>query len=282
MFWDCRCSPEYLLDGNDPTRQWLVRIIRGKNESKILVLSSSLLAVLLLVLLIPANSTPAAFHNRTALASGADPQRYISVIYSDPADGEVLNCWCPLDWVSCRNSPEGNATWQGLQVGTIGATLAPEGTFIIQRIFLFFDTSSIPADAQIEDAAVFLYVGLWQQGSLLFHVVPSTASLPLSNEDFSAVTFQSGGSTRPPFPFIWMNIHLDEGAFSWINRGGMTNLALIHDLDLHNIEPQVPNDILVGLAEDPEYRPFLMVTYKAAPPVVHGDHQLFLPVVFER
>jgi hypothetical protein len=36
---------------------------------------------------------------------------------------------------------------------------------------------------------------------------------------------------------------------------------MIHDLDLKNLEPSGVNDVLVGLAECSECRPYLTVTY---------------------
>jgi len=63
-------------------------------------------------------------------------------------DGESLYRWCPSDWATCRNAAQGNATWVGLTVTTIGAGHDKSG-FTIERGFLSFDTSSIPANATI-------------------------------------------------------------------------------------------------------------------------------------
>lgn len=185
-------------------------------------------------------------------------------IYSNLTDGEVLNRWCSSDWNNCRNASTGNARWDNLTVGTIGATRGSGGDFTIQRIFLFFDTSSLPTNVQITGATLYVYAGQYQNGNKTIHIARSTAVTPLSTADYSRVEFVSGGSTTPNIPYSWMTINLNADALGWIVKGGTTRLALIHHMDLINIEPNAANDVLVALAEDGQHRPYLVVTYSTS------------------
>jgi len=180
--------------------------------------------------------------------------------FSQLDDGEVLYRFCSSDWSTCRNSSMGNAGWDDLTVGTVGATFDHLG-YTIQRMFFFFDTSSIPTNAQIKSAILHVYAGQYQNGNKTIHVVPSKANIPLGLADFSNTQFESGGSVTPSSPFIWMQLNFNSTALNWINKGDITKLALIHHLDLNNTAPTVPNDVLLAMTEDNQYRPFLEVTY---------------------
>jgi hypothetical protein len=179
-------------------------------------------------------------------------------IFDQADDGEVLNINCS-SWSSCRNASSGNAMWQGLSMGTVGAS-HNSGGYTIQRIFYYFDTSQIPAQAQIMSAALHVYAGQWLNGRLKIHVVPSTAGLPLTAADFGKIQFASAGSVTAGPPNTWMEIPISTASLGWIVKGGSTRLALIHDLDLTNSIPAETNDLLLGLAES-AYPPYLTVVY---------------------
>jgi hypothetical protein len=189
------------------------------------------------------------------------PQNMITkTIYGEELDGEALNNPCD-EWESCRNATNGTSVWQGLEAGTVGSIFTEYG-YMIARPFLFFDTSSIPSNAFISSATLNIYAGQWQNGNKTFHVVKASASLPLSNEDFSKIEYVSGGSKTPSSPFIWMEIPLNSTALSWIQPGDMTQFALVHDYYFRNITPTEPNDVLIAMAEDSEHKPYLTITYE--------------------
>ena len=179
-------------------------------------------------------------------------------IFDQADDGEVLNIDCS-SWSNCRNASSGNAMWQGLSMGTVGAT-HNSGGYTLQRLFYYFDTSRIPAQAQIISAALHVYAGQWLNGGLKFHLVPSTANLPLTAADFGKIQFVSAGSITAGPPNTWMEIPISTASLGWIARGGTTKLALIHDLDLTNSIPAGTNDVLLGLAES-AYPAYLTVVY---------------------
>jgi murein DD-endopeptidase MepM/ murein hydrolase activator NlpD len=175
-------------------------------------------------------------------------------------DGEALNLNCILTWSVCRNLAAGNASWQGLQVSTIGSDYTSSG-YTIQRAFFYFDTSSIPANAIITEGKLMVYAGQWQNGSKIIHLVHSSASIPLTGADFGKVSFISGGSVTLPGPFNWATINLNQTALGWIARGSTTKLALIHDKDLTSSAPTESNNVLIATAEDTAHKPYLTLTY---------------------
>ena len=175
-------------------------------------------------------------------------------------DGESYFMNCSLGWTACRNSKTGSGTWSGLSQSTVAADLY-NGKYTIERAFLFFDTSSIPANAEIASSSLKVYAGQWQTENELIHVVRSTAGIPLSANDYGKVEFVSGGSATFAIPSTWATFNLNPVGQAWIIRGGFTKLALIHDNDLLNIAPVAPNNVLISTAEDPDHRPSLVVTY---------------------
>jgi hypothetical protein len=78
------------------------------------------------------------------LQKGGQPPTTVT-IQSTLDDGEALYLWCALGWTACRAASSGNNRWQGLQSSTVGAGYYPDvsGTYLIERTFLYFDTSSI-------------------------------------------------------------------------------------------------------------------------------------------
>jgi hypothetical protein len=182
-------------------------------------------------------------------------------VYSQVADGEVLRFNCN-DWSTCRNGSSGTAAWSNLMNGTVEAGFY-NSTYHVKRVFFYFDTSAIPANAHIDSAVLNVYAANFLQGSTSVHVVRSTANTPLSVADFNQVQFVSGGSATPT-TIGWMNINLNTTALNWVIRGGTTKLALIHNLDLNNSAPSINNSLLVAFAEDSQHRPNLVVTYSTS------------------
>jgi fructose 1,6-bisphosphatase len=105
--------------------------------------------------------------------------------------------------------------------------------YFVKRIFLYFDTSPIPANALVKSANLNMYAGQFVNAHNTIHVIRSIAGVPLSNDDFAKVQLVSGGSATPQHN-SWMNINLNPVALDWIVKGGMTELALVHESDLNN------------------------------------------------
>ena len=183
-------------------------------------------------------------------------------VHSQVTDGEVMNTDCS-DWTTCRNSSSGTYAWSSMSGGTVQAVY-DDGVYQVKRVFFDFDTSAIPPSAHIEGAVLNVYAANYLFGSTMVHVVRSNADIPLSVADFSRLEFVSGGAAAPT-TIGWMNISLNPSALNWLVPGGTTKLALVHDFDLNDSTPSTRNSLLIAFAEDSQYRPSLVVTYRAAP-----------------
>jgi hypothetical protein len=181
-------------------------------------------------------------------------------VTSQPGDGEVGNIYCAA-WDACRNALEGNLPSSIYEAATVAARFEA-GTYDVKRVFFTFDTSALPEGATVVSAQLHFYAGPFQNGSnLRLHVVDSSQADPLTNDDFSQVGFISGGFADLT-PDTWMQIPLKPAAWSWIVKGGLTKLALMHDLDLNNITPTLANDSVIAMSEDAAHQPYLVVRYR--------------------
>lgn len=175
-------------------------------------------------------------------------------------DAELLNLTCDT-WDECRNSSSSNSMWLGLHAGSVGATYDESG-YRVQRIFLYFDTSTLPENAEIVSVKLHVYSGPWKNGVATFHVVRSTAYFPPSYSDFDQFEPASGGMMPSPPTDTWLSIDLSSEAFEWVHMSGVTKLALIHDFDLNDVVPIIANDTGIRMSEHSEaYGPRLEVTY---------------------
>ncbi|MCU0484631.1 MAG: hypothetical protein MUC85_00840 [Anaerolineales bacterium] len=177
------------------------------------------------------------------------------------ADAEISRVDC-LDWATCRTSLSGNLIYNYGEYVTVGASLVPKGTYEIQRIILTFDTRTLPPEAQITGAKLFLHTGEWVNGSRLIHLVKATLIGLPSLGDFDSYEPISGGSASPNSN-SWMKLILNAEALAWIKPGALTHLALIHDVDLSDRQPSDFNTTLFYAYENPraDRRPYLEVSY---------------------
>jgi hypothetical protein len=173
-------------------------------------------------------------------------------------DGEVGRLSCQ-DWASCRNAAYGSFVWSDFAYSSVNADYGVDD-YVIKRTFLRFDTSVLPENARIDSAILHVYSGSGQAGRTGVHLVNSDQGESLSTGDFDSVGFQSGGSADF-LPGAWVEIPLNAAGKTWIERGGVTELALIHDLDLRNIAPTEENSASLALHENGELAPYLSIRY---------------------
>jgi len=180
--------------------------------------------------------------------------------YPLPTGGELLNLGC-LDWTLCRTARDANSRRTSLISGTVGASLNTPREYLIQRVFLFFDTSQIPDDALIQSASLRLCSIGQPIGTPTVHLVQSTASDSFSLEDFDRVGSESGGSITFSLPNQCLDLAFGPTALQWITSSGVTKIAIVHDFDVTNTVPVVQNLVVIALPDDPEYRARLDVTF---------------------
>jgi hypothetical protein len=164
------------------------------------------------------------------------------------------------------------ATVKGLTSGTAQPTADPVSVYAsklisssIGRIFLPFDTTSIPTGATVESVKLTFNVTDVLSSNGTIHVVQSTQAAPdnLVNNDFDNLLFVSGGSVAITTTGS-KDINFNATGLAFVTKGGFTLLALIEEHDQTNSDPD-PDDFRfsVNMSENatPESRPTLTVTY---------------------
>jgi hypothetical protein len=180
-------------------------------------------------------------------------------IMADAESGEK-DC---SDWGTCRNAQTGNFTiLTGYENGTISADLGASGYFI-RRMFLFFDTSAIPVDAEITSATLSFYAGPFQEGNTFVHVVHSNADYPFTPESYGKAENLTGGGVELK-PDQWFSIPLNSDGLNWIQKGSITKLALMHDYDLSNVVPNSGNSVVITRAGAAQNTPYLEISYRSS------------------
>jgi hypothetical protein len=179
--------------------------------------------------------------------------------YSQTGDGEVGRIQCAT-WAECRGATLGSLAFATYENATVGGSLEADG-YVVKRVFFYFDTSSLPANAVIQSATLHFYAGTYQYGSdRRVHVVRSTQASPLSHSDFAQVGFASGGFVDLT-PNAWFQISLNTTGQAWIVKEGITRLALMHNVDIENSVPGERNDAIISMAEDSAHQSYLTVKY---------------------
>lgn len=197
---------------------------------------------------------PVIMHNKTTASDR------VFQVMSDSTDSELGNLNCGA-WSACRTALYGNYWLNGGADATIESSYsASTGKYTIKRVFLFFDTASLPDKAVVTGARLRFYVGATQSGSNKVHVVRTTAATPPAASGFGALSFTSGGSAVAG-PSQWVEITLSPAALSWVHTAGFTRLALVHDLDQGGTAPTGLNHLSLSTWEKTALEPQLLLTY---------------------
>ena len=179
-------------------------------------------------------------------------------VYTQPADGEIGLGNCSA-WPACHGAASGSLVYSTFSGATVASSYG-SGLYAINRVYLYFDTTSLPLVAAIQSATLNFYAGPFQNGSTRLHVAQSMQGATLTVTDFGQVVFTSGGFADLPAN-TWTQIPLNATGLTWVVKGGTTTLSLIHDLDMNNVAPVDTNDSIISMAEDSSYQPYLTVQY---------------------
>jgi hypothetical protein len=196
-------------------------------------------------------------------------------IYSLPGDGSI-RYWNNTNFITARQSNSGgNNTTTGVNINPIseGAINWNDGkNWINSRIFLPFDTSSIPLNATITAATLNLSGRKYVKGGFI-SLVLSTQENPntLKDSDYGKITFirQAADKNTDNFSVntTMQPWKLNKTGLNNIRKGEITQFAVITQNDFGNRSPisKIDNnfgitDVGTSRAQD-EKKPFLEITY---------------------
>jgi len=149
------------------------------------------------------------------------------------------------------------------------------GIYSIVRTFLKFDTTSIPTNAVIESASLYLY-GYSDPPTKDFKIRLQkwTGDTPIGTEDYTQYdgvnyddgTFDTSGMVLEG----WNEIKISN--FDLIEKGGYTKICVRSEDDINHTPPAQAeeNDVAMFYSYDGNHPPYLEITYTtAAPPPKH-------------
>ena len=134
-------------------------------------------------------------------------------------------------------------------MGPTGAS-SDEFTWTIYRNFLIFNTASLPDTAIIASAKIRFYSG-WKNTNNEFDVVvqngqPTYPHIPLQGLDYNKVNYDptDGGSinTADITAGAFNELPLNEDGLTWINKSGLTKIAIRSSRDIDDLPPAVASD----------------------------------------
>jgi chitodextrinase len=159
---------------------------------------------------------------------------------------------------------------------TAGQDRADSGEYYVYRTTIPFDTSSLPENAVITSATLYLYG--YDEGYshtdfdlqvVQAHPASHAALVTADYSQFGAIpggtlntaTWQGHNGVNP--------IRLNHEGISWINTSGITNLGLRSNRDINQIAPEEHGFVNFWSSQSAtDYRPVLAVEYEA--PVVNA------------
>lgn len=175
------------------------------------------------------------------------------------------------DWATTRGASTG--TVADTSGTNISARCIENGNYTIGRLFLPFDTSSLPDDAIIESVTLMVYAFFAvgdNDGDDYVAVVQSTqaSSTTLAVDDFDAIGSTEGSNQIDLSDGSdgYQTFTLNSTGRGWINTTGYTNLGIREGHDLNNsaIAASSTNDFQILSADYSGFAPMLTIKYRTS------------------
>jgi len=173
------------------------------------------------------------------------------------------------------------ADWVRSSFNVLAIGQVSSGGYYIQRGALFFNTSSLPDNADITSATLSLY-GYFDESTIDFDVTVVDGSLldePLVASDYGDLRTQTtngGGFNTVGFSTSGYNdIYLNAVGMGWISKTGITKFGLRSSRDITATAPSGLEHVGVHPSESvggDGYRPKLVVSYRSAMVAAGGYH----------
>jgi len=167
------------------------------------------------------------------------------------------------------------------QIGQYRTGTVPEYYYMIERAFLYFDTSAIPDGANITAAYLYFFISA-NYSTTDFNVTiqngqPNWPNQPMVLSDYSKSHYrtfidyepwwiETNGGSRNTSEIVyldWWAVQLNSEGLTWIDVDGTTKLCLRSSRDIGADQPSGSEFITVLSAEQGSaYAPTLYVTYE--------------------
>ena len=208
----------------------------------------------------------------------------VEVDYSGEEGGGVQEETVTIDGIDTKNGylEKGNANYDtshdattadSITTGNVGQIgqrgITGEDIHYINRTFLYFDFSSIPANAKITSAILKLFVNDINV-DINFDVIiqdgqPDYPSSTLQKSDYNHTLYKNNGgsiNTGNMTAMQYNSIPLNSNGRNWINCGEITKFALISSQDRNKTDHTIQYvNVIQIICVTSEYRPKLTITY---------------------
>jgi hypothetical protein len=142
-------------------------------------------------------------------------------------------------------------------------------TYYIDRGFVFFNTSTLPTNAYIDNASLSLYKSSDSSTTDFLITIqngqPTYPHDPLQSSDYNKAHYSGNGGALNTSGLGngYNNISLNNNGISWINRTGWTKLCLRSSRDINGNTPTGDEYVTVYASEQGSgYQPKLIITYR--------------------
>jgi hypothetical protein len=232
---------------------------------------------------------------RFYLISKKDLKDKVYPIYIDPDvsfssnsnDGQIT-AHSHVNYSTVHDLASGETVDTTSNTATVGQTytnLSGGAKWQIHRSFLYFDTSSIPSGAIIEDAAISLYMTNFGTQTANWYMTVTNGQntyphIPLVLADYLYTNYSGTGGWLSSFDMVPVTrnyVLLNPTGISWIKKASSTKLALFSSMDINDVSASEDSDDFVTYCTyemGTGYQPILEVVYSivaTAPTVTTGS-----------
>lgn len=187
-------------------------------------------------------------------------------IYTSSNDGYLYNS--SINYQNSWNAVTSNGIYYDSNQIFIGQK-KQSLTYTIDRGFVFFNTSALPANAYIDNATLSLYKSS-DYSTIDFQITvqngqPTYPHSPLQTLDYNKAHYSGNGGTLSTSIFTngYNNISLNSDGVSWINPGASTKFCLRSSRDINGTSPSGNEYVAVYASEHgSSSTPKLIITYR--------------------
>ena len=190
-------------------------------------------------------------------------------VHSISNDGYIYNSSTNYNTVRTASTGTVNSSGTSITIGQKKASTIPLPTYYIYRGFLFFNTSSLPSNAYIDNATLSLYKAS-DLSTTDFQITiqngqPTYPHIPMQTADYNKNHYAGNGGALNTSGFVngFNTIYLNSNGKSWLNRTGLTKLCLRSSRDINGNTPTGNEYVTVYANEQGgNYQPKLVITYR--------------------
>jgi hypothetical protein len=188
-------------------------------------------------------------------------------VYPTTSDGHISNSSTSYTTAWTATTGAISSTSTTLSIGQQPPGIFP--TYYVYRGYLFFDTTTLPSNAYIDNATLSLYKSTdYSTTDFLITVQngqPTYPHDPLQTGDYGKNQYSGNGGVINTSDLVngYNNITLTNDGKSWLNQAGITKLCLRSNRDINGNTPTNNEYVKIYTSEQGTgYEPLLTITYR--------------------